>query len=102
MMHGTVTVTGLTVGASYTVYRWDSVESGEWVCTAPTVSDYSCTSCILLFVPPVPTTRPPAFDYGNPSASTRHVFTASSATYTFADPVGIISNGVTYYRCLAN
>ena len=29
MLHGTVHVTGLTVGANYTLYRWNSVESGE-------------------------------------------------------------------------
>eukprot|EP01062_Namystynia_karyoxenos_P082077 TRINITY_DN916_c0_g1_i4.p1 TRINITY_DN916_c0_g1~~TRINITY_DN916_c0_g1_i4.p1 ORF type:complete len:367 (+),score=124.32 TRINITY_DN916_c0_g1_i4:83-1102(+) len=38
-----------------------------------------------------------AFDY---SASSTHSFTASSDTFTWQDPKGIVSNGVTYYRCV--
>lgn len=40
-----------------------------------------------------------AFDY---ALSQQHRFTAGDATYTYEDLLGITSNGVAYYRCVAD
>jgi hypothetical protein len=64
---GTVTVSGLTAGKQYTLYRYDSTDA-------------------------VPAAAP--FDKG---ASSTKSFTASADTWTFTDPTTFASDGATYY-----
>jgi len=67
---GTVTVESLTVGDSYTLYRFDGYKS------VPTDSNYEV------------------------GYTSKHTFTATGTTYKYKDPKGITSNLSTYYRCV--
>lgn len=65
-LKATLTISGLTAGTKYTVYRWDSVQT--------------------------------AFDYNN--AHSTHAFTATDSTESYVDSEGVLSKGITYYRCV--
>lgn len=67
----TVTVSGLKSGASYVIYRYNTLDS------VPTNSNYSSSSY-----------------------HAKHEFTASSETYVYEDSETIISDGVAYYRTI--
>lgn len=70
---GTVTVTGLTGGGAYSILRWDNYTK------VPTSTEYLDSS----------------YDY-------KHDFVAptNSDSYQFHDPVPILSDGASYYRCI--
>ena len=71
---GTVTVSGLTAGSSYALYRFD-VSNAE----IPTeASGYEA------------------------AASSSTSFTADDSTYTYVDPVTFKSDATASYRCVAN
>ena len=73
MISGMVTVSGLSAGESYTIYRYDTPAQ-----TVPVK---------------VPSAAP--FDASNAIKQ----FKADAETYTFQDPTGIASDGATYYVC---
>ena len=66
----TVTIPNLVVGASYTLYKYDS-----------------------------PASLPTDSNYGK-GAKAKHSFTASLKTKVFADPASISSAGTSYYLCV--
>ncbi|MEI6602289.1 MAG: hypothetical protein WCL54_02245 [Clostridia bacterium] len=74
-LKGTVTVSGLKPGKKYALLRYDDLSN------VPTSGDAT------------------AFLASNYDHMTS--FTAETATWTFVDPVGILSSGATYYRCVA-
>lgn len=71
-LEGTITVSELTPGTDYTLYRWNDYHN-------------------------VPTDT----EYADSAYTSKHTFTATSSTYVYADPAGIESSETTYYRCVA-
>lgn len=68
-MTGTVTVSGLTVGKSYSLYRYDNTAS-----------------------------LPVDGSHDDPH-NVKINFQATNLTYVYEDPVKILSHSATYYRC---
>lgn len=71
-LHGTVTVSGLTEGAGYTLYRYGSTEALPALGSSLEGYDYKTD------------------------------FTAKGETWTYEDPQTFMSNGATYYVAVAN
>lgn len=72
-MNGTILISGLKSGASYTVYRYNSIDS------VPTDSNYVSSS----------------YD-------SKKSFVAGGDSYSYVDTEKIISDGATYYKCIAD
>ena len=75
-MDGTVTVSDLTVGQSYSLLRYSSYEH------VPTKGD--------------------ARAFLESDFDEQHRFTATESSYVYADPKKIPSTGSVYYRCVPN